>query len=268
MSGRGEVIRSRANPLVKRLLALKARADAGLALLEGEKLVREALSAGVPVLEAAATPRAWQGGTARATLDALGSRGVPVRTVDERVLAALSDAEAPQGVFAVARRPAFPEEAVFAGVPLVLVAVGVQDPGNLGGLLRTAEAAGATGAYLAAGTADPFSWKALRGAMGSAFRLPHVRGLAATEILERLRARGVRAAAAVVRDGTAYTEARLDGPLALVLGNESAGLPDDVASAADLRLTIPLQGRAESLNVGVAAGILLFEAARRRRSLH
>jgi TrmH family RNA methyltransferase len=261
-----DTVTSRANPLVKRLFALKARAEDDHALLEGGKLVLDALAAGAEVVAAAASPRADRSASAREAVDALEQAGVPVRRVDDRLLAQLSEADAPQGVFAIARRPRFDEAQLYRGVPLILVAAGVQDPGNVGALLRTAEAAGATGAYLTAGTADAFSWKALRGAMGSAFRLPHVGGLPAAEVLSRLRARGVARAAAVVRGGSLYFAADLGGPLALVVGNEGAGLPAEVEQAVDLRLTIPLQGDAESLNVAVAAGVLLFAAARRRQA--
>jgi len=142
----------------------------------------------------------------------------------------------------------------------------VQNPGNLGGLLRTAEASGATGAYLAEGCADPFSWKALRGSMGSAFRLPHVRGEAAAAILDRLEARGVTVLATGAGGDRGYDEVDLTSPVALLLGSEGAGLPDALVRRVSLRLRIPLAPPVESLNVGVAAGVLLFEAARQRRS--
>jgi TrmH family RNA methyltransferase len=259
------VIRSRANPLVKRLRALKERAGGrGLALLEGFTLVEEALAAGLEVAEAALSPRAAGSGRGRALTGQLAARGVPVRLLDEAVLASISETETSQGVLALARRPTFAEEALYAGRPLVVVAGGLQNPGNVGALLRAAEAAGATGAYLAAGTADPFSWKALRGAMGSALRLPHVAGVSLAEALARLRRRGVRTLAAVATGGERYDAADLTRPVAFVLGEEAAGLPGDVAAQADGRVTIPMGGRAESLNVAVAAGVLLFEAARQR----
>lgn len=249
-----EVVTSRSNPLVARLRALKARADADLTLIEGPKLLAEAVSAGVAIVAVAATPDA--------TVPAV---GVPVRRVDADVLASLSEMETSQGVLAIARRPGFDEAALYRGVPLVLVAAGVQNPGNLGGLLRTAEAAGASGAYLTDGCADPFSWKALRGSMGSAFRLPQVRRLPLAEVLARLSARGVAVAAAAA-SGTPCHAADLRGPLAIVVGPEGSGLPPDVVAGADLRLAVPMQPPVESLNVGVAAGVLLFEAARQRRA--
>jgi TrmH family RNA methyltransferase len=261
-----EILRSRANPLFKRLRALRDRRTSGeLCLLEGPTLVAEALEAGVALAEVAASPRARTRRRGREVLAALGTRGVPIRWLADDLLSSLSEAETTQGLLALARRPSFDEAHVFAGAPLVLVAFAVQDPGNLGGLLRTAEAAGATGAYLAEGCADPFSWKALRGAMGSAFRLPHVRGLSVTAILDRLEARGVRVLATTADGETRYDEADLASPVALVLGGEGRGLPEAIVRRASTRLRIPMAPGVESLNVGVAAGLVLFEAARQRR---
>lgn len=265
---RRDVVRSRRNPLVQRLRALKAqaaRADPGLALLEGLKLIEEALASGIDVVEVVAAPRAGRDARGAALLDRLRAEAIPVSLVDDGVLASLSELETSQGVLALARRPSFEEETLFTGVPLVLVAVGIQNPGNLGGLLRTAEAAGASGAYLTEGTADPFSWKALRGSMGSAFRLPHLGPLPAGEAIARLKARRVRTLAAATGAALAYDQADLRGPVAVLLGSEGRGLPEALAAAADERVSVPMRGGVESLNVGVAAAILLFEAARQRR---
>ena len=262
-----EIVRSRANPLFKRLRALKERGtgpDGELCLLEGSRLVDEAHAAGVEIAEAAASPRAEGRPATAAALAALRARGVPVRRLADGLLASLSEAETTQGLVALAHRPAFEEDRLFDGTPLILVAVGIQDPGNLGGLLRTAEAAGATGAYLTEGCADPFSWKALRGSMGSAFRLPQVRGLSATVVFERLEERAVPALAATADGETRYDDADLAAPAALVFGTEGAGLGEDMVRRAAARLRIPLASDVESLNVGVAAGLLLFEAARQR----
>lgn len=261
-----EILRSRANPLFKRLRALRDRGASGdLCLLEGPTLVAEALEAGVAMMEVAASPRARTRPRGRAVLAALRARGVAIRWLHDDLLSSLSETETTQGFLALAHRPSFDEARVVEGTPLVLVAVAVQDPGNLGGLLRTAEAAGATGAYLAEGCADPLSWKALRGAMGSAFRLPHVRGLPAPAVLDRLEARGVRVLATAADGQTRYDETDLTSPVALVVGGEGRGLPEAIARRAAARLRIPMAPGVESLNVGVAAGLVLFEAARQRR---
>jgi TrmH family RNA methyltransferase len=259
------LIRSRSNPFVRRLRALREKSRGELMLLEGPKLVAEALGSGVELVEAAASPRLAYGGRP-GVVDALRGAGVPVRLVDDGILASLSEVETSQGILALARRPAFDEERIFAGTPLVLVAVGIQDPGNLGALLRSAEAAGATGAYLTDGAADPFSWKALRGSMGSAFRLPHRRRMTTADALSRLQARGVGVIAADPGAELPYYQADLRRPVALLLGPEGSGLSPAVMAHAALSVAIPMSPGVESLNVGVAAGVLLFEAARQRRA--
>jgi RNA methyltransferase, TrmH family len=261
-----ETIRSRSNPLVRRLRSLKEKSDGELCLVEGPKLLREALSAGIELVEIAAGPR-WEKAPASQTLlGELRERGLKVRSLADDILDSLSETETSQGVLALARRPVFGESTLASpSTDLLVVAVGMQNPGNVGGLLRSAEAAGATGAYLTEGTADPFSWKALRGSMGSAFRLPHVRGGEAEATLKRLRARGLQIVATVAESGAPYTSVRFDLPTALVFGSEGPGLSPALLGHTDARVTIPLRPPVESLNVGVAAGILLFEAARQRQ---
>jgi TrmH family RNA methyltransferase len=260
-----EPVRSRANPLFKRLRALKERGPEGaLCLLEGPKLVLEALGAGLSLVEAGYSSRAQTTPAGAAALTALRAHNVPLHWMSGELLASLSEVETSQGLVALARRPAFEEAQLFRGTPLVVVADAVQNPGNLGGLLRTAEAAGATGAYLTGSSADPLSWKALRGSMGSAFRLPHVRGLDADTALDRVRARGLVVLATAADGEQRYDEADLRGPVAIVLGGEGSGLSAALRQRATARLRIPLALPVESLNVGVAAALVLYEAARQR----
>ena len=260
-----ETLTSRANPLYKRLRALKERGtERDLCLLEGPTLVLEALAASVAVVEAAASPRAEATPHGALALGRLREHGVPVRRMTADLLASLSETETSPGLLALARRPSFDEARLFRATPLVLVVEGVQNPGNLGGLLRTAEAAGATGALLAAGSADPFSWKALRGSMGSAFRVPHRAGLSIDEALDAVQARGLAVFATAADGESRYDEADLRGPLALVVGSEGRGLSPAVRARAAARLRVPLAAPVESLNVGVAAALVLFEAARQR----
>jgi len=140
----------------------------------------------------------------------------------------------------------------------------VQDPGNVGAIVRVAEAAGSTGLVAAAGSASPFGWKALRGSMGSALRLPVVAGVTADEAVAIGRGRGCRIVAAVPRDGRPIFDADLAGPLVILIGGEGRGLPGPLADAADERVTIPMQAPVESLNAAVTAALLLYEARRQR----
>jgi TrmH family RNA methyltransferase len=143
--------------------------------------------------------------------------------------------------------------------------VDVQDPGNVGAIARTAEAAGATGLVLCGASADPFGWKALRGSMGSLLRLPVAGGVAWPDAVGAARAAGIALVATLPRGGQALDEADLGGPVAFLLGGEGPGLPPGVTAAADLTVSIPMQPPVESLNVSVAAALLVYEAARQRR---
>ena len=260
-----EIVTSRANPVVKRLRALVGGSAAdGLMVLEGFKLAGEALAAGIDVVDCAVEPAALEGPQAE-LVARLEEKGAAVRVVSPEILNGLSEAETTQGLLAIARRPVFDEKRLHRGTPLILVAVGIQNPGNVGALLRAAEAAGASGAYLTGGCADPLSWKALRGAMGSAFRLPHLVVADAADALGRLAARGIATVAAVAEARTPYDAVDFKAPCAILVGNEGAGLPAAILARADVKARIPMAAPVESLNVAVAAGVLLFEAARQRR---
>jgi TrmH family RNA methyltransferase len=231
-------------------------------LAEGVRLVAEALDAGLEVIEAAVSPKL----TDRTLRDRLQQRAQTFLDCSDEVLARLSALDTPQGVAVLLARPR-PDERALLGTelaPMVVVAAGVRDPGNLGSLLRTAEAAGATGVLTMQGGADPFRDKAVRGSMGSVFRLPVLHGMDAPAILAFVQRHRLQL---VVADGggeRAHTQVDLKKPLALVVGAEAAGVPPALAAAATVRTRIPLRAPVESLNVAVAAGILLFEAQRQR----
>ena len=150
-------------------------------------------------------------------------------------------------------------------MPRVGVEAGVQDPGNVGAVIRVAEACGATGIIAGEGTADAFGWKALRGSMGSAFRLAVTAVSALPGALDAVRARQVRLVAAVPRGGTPLPRCDLGGPIAILLGGEGAGLADPLLSLADARLSIPMAQQVDSLNVATAAAIITYEAMRQRQ---
>ncbi len=261
-------ISSRRNPLVSAYRAAAARRDPdGPLLLDGEHLIAEAEAAGLPIRNLAVTPARLAADVAlaaplRARIEATGATVV---TVADAVMAAMSPVRTPSGIVALADRPRTGlDEALDGPLPLVAVAIDVQDPGNLGALMRTAEAAGATGLVTCGRSADPFSWKALRGAMGSAFRLPIAPGVPTDRLFEALSRRHIRVLAAMPSGGVSLYEAPLADPLAVLVGGEGAGLDATMAARADLRVTIPMRPPVESLNVAVAGALLLFEAARQR----
>ena len=256
-------ITSRRNPLVARFRDAAERGSNGLMLLDGAHVLSEALDAGVEVTDVAIA----NGAAERPELSALRRRVPHAVLASDIVIAAMSPARSPSGVVALARRPVEGTPGMFSrGTPLVVIAVDVQDPGNFGALLRSAEAGGATGVIATESGADPFGWKALRGAMGSAFRLPVARVSDGAAAVALARSHGLRVAAAIGRGGTPMSDADLTGPLALVVGGEGSGLLEALVTAADARITIPMTPPVESLNVSVAAALLVFEARRQRAS--
>jgi TrmH family RNA methyltransferase len=173
--------------------------------------------------------------------------------------------DAPQGVAALLKLPAFSSKQLFdraSDGPLV-VAAGLQDPGNLGTILRSAEAFGAAGGFLTEGTVSPYNSKVLRGSAGSIFRLPLVR-IASAELIPLLRQHGVRLLATSSHKGTPLPKISWTLPLAIFIGNEGAGLPRELMLQMDETMAIPQAAQVESLNAGVAASIVLYEAARNR----
>jgi RNA methyltransferase, TrmH family len=260
-------ISSRQNPFVQRCRALARRRDetAGDVLLDGLHLLSDAMAADVAISAAGAPEAFWLSPVGASLAAALADRGAQVYEASPSVIEAASPVKAPTGIVAIARwRPA-QMDAVFAGEPaLIACAVRVQDPGNVGAIVRAAEAAGATGVVAADGSADPLGWKALRGSMGSAFRLPVAAGADAGEICRHARARGVRVVSTSPVDGTSLHDTDLTGPIMVLLGGEGAGVPEGITALADGALRIPMQSPVESLNVAVAAGVILFEAYRQR----
>jgi len=234
-------------------------------LLDGPHLVAEALAAGTPLLALLVS----EGLQHRPEIGNLLSRAtqsdVPVHIVTPAVLDAASPTRTPAGVVALARLALQPVEALLAPAPaLITVAVNVQDPGNLGTLIRSSEAVGATGVLAAGTTAHPFGWRALRGSMGSALRLPIARDGDPTATLKDLQARGISLLALSANAPTSLDTASLTGPLAICVGAEGTGLPPDLLAVADQHVAIPMRAPVESLNVGVAASLVLFEARRQR----
>lgn len=257
-------IASRQNPIVARYRAAARgdSADAGI-LLDGAHLVTDALHAGLRLREAAVA--AEPDAPTRSVADELQRAGVDTVAVTLPVLSALSPVRAPSGVVAIADRPG-PRGDGFSGAsPLVVVAVDVQDPGNLGAIVRVAEAGGASGVIVAGASADPYGWKALRGSMGSALRLPIVVSRT-SDLLADLRDRGLRIVATAPRGGRPLSAVDFNGAVAILIGGEGPGLSAAHIAGADERVSIPMQARVESLNAAVTAALLVYEARRQRRT--
>jgi TrmH family RNA methyltransferase len=258
------LVTSRANPRVKQLRAAfagHARLSGGLVAIEGENLLREALRCGLPLktifLSERIDPPTWL------------PRGVELLTLPHDVFASAVDTQHPQGIAALLIPPTWQIEDAFRSdaAPLLLIAAGLQDPGNLGTLIRSAEAFGATAVLTTPGTVNEWNQKALRASAGSVFRVPVVP--IAVDQLAALKPRGLRLLATVADDplnpsALPVAQADLHQPCALMIGNEGAGLSAEFLALADARITIPMPGRVESLNAAVAGSLLLYEASRQR----
>lgn len=241
--------------MIRDLHRRRGRERRGLALAEGVRLVEELLAADMEISGAVLAPALENTTRGEALAATLVTSGIPVERVDDRAMTALARTEHPQGVIAVFRPRAW--RFTDLGAAPVLVLDAVQDPGNVGTMLRTADALGAGGMVALPGTADLTNPKVVRGGMGASFRLPslHASGEElATWVSETGRILWVAAA-----DGEPTGEGAVPGPLALVVGNEGAGVQSDIATLASRRVGVRLRDGAESLNVAVAAGILLYE---------
>jgi RNA methyltransferase, TrmH family len=189
--------------------------------------------------------------------------GIPVERLKEGVLEKLGSTVTPQPVLAVAPMPS-PSLADLTRDGLVLVGVALGDPGNVGTILRSAEASGAAAIVLSAGSVDAYNPKVVRASAGAIFGIPVIEGWSAVEALDALEQHGRRRLAADARSGTPYHDVDLAAPTAVVLGNEAHGLPPDLDQHLDGRVTVPMHGPAESLNVAMVATVLCFESARQR----
>ncbi len=241
----------------------RARERRALTLAEGVRLLEEALAAGIAVRGAVTSPALE--GTPRGTAlkHRLVQAGTPIQEVDDDLLQQLADTEQPQGIIAVVEPRAWSFDAIQPGPQgAVLVLDAVQDPGNVGALARTALGLGAAGLVALPGTADIHNPKALRGSMGALFRLPTVQA-SPEEFIAWARATGI-ALWTTAAGGTPVDRARRTGAVALVFGNEGAGVRPELIAAAAQSVAVPLGAGVESLNVAVAAGIILYEVTRDR----
>ncbi|HYH79565.1 MAG TPA: RNA methyltransferase [Longimicrobium sp.] len=253
---------SRREERLLRALSLRKHREAeGLFLAEGVRAVEDLAASPLALRLVAVSSSLGDAERGHLLLQALEAKGVPLRVADDRELRALAGTEHPQGVLAAAETPrhTLASLAVDAEPAVILVLDAVRDPGNFGTLVRTAEALGAAGVVALPGTVDPWNAKSVRAAMGSSFRLPIV-AAGWEELAPWLAERGIAAIAAVV--GADPLPAPPPGRVALVLGNEGAGVGEQTLAHAAARAGVPIRGRAESLNVAAAGAILLYELLR------
>lgn len=266
------MITSTANAQVKELIRLmkksRAREDAGVFIVEGPRIAGELTD-----------DPAWQERIERVYLsesyaakhkgeqDGL-RRTSRVEILADNVFDHVSDTKTPQGILAVVKRKEYELEDILGGQQgnsLVIILDNLQDPGNLGTIFRTAEAAGATGILLSRDCVDIYNPKVIRSTMGAVFRLPFLYVDDLPGAVSELKETGIRVFAAHLEGKNAYDREDYSGGTAFLIGNEGNGLRDEVAECADCRIRIPMQGKSESLNAAVAAAVLMFEVSRQRR---
>lgn len=292
------MITSTSNQKIKELIRLReksrAREEEGVFLVEGPRMVREIPPERLSCLYVSES----YGEKNREQIAAAGEAGIGTEVLSDDVFARVSDTKTPQGVLAAVHmmkysfadilgvkktaahthiqrsfmQDPFSEKisvkeggAGRARLPLVLVLDNLQDPGNMGTVFRSAEAAGATGILMSGDCVDIYNPKVIRSTMGAIFRLPFYRAENLTEAVQELRAAGLRVYAAHLEGRRTYDGEDYRRGCAFLIGNEGNGLRPEIAECADCRIRIPMEGGTESLNAAVAASILLFEAARQRR---
>lgn len=255
-------ITASSNKRIKHLMALiqkrKARQEEGCFVAEGEHLFAE-----VPdrLLREIYVARSFY----QSSREAVDGKDKPVYVLEDRLFDKVSDTKSPQGILCVAAVPQWDAgQLISLDAPLFLLLDEIRDPGNLGTMIRTGEAAGIDGIWLLPGCADPYQPKVVRSAMGALYRVP-VLEEKPEELLRRWKDKGIRLYGSSLDASLSYDAPDYRHPTAFVIGNESRGISDEMLSQCDERIIIPMKGQVESLNAAIAASLMMFEAARQRR---
>ena len=264
------MITSKSNPKIKEIRLLKQakhRYLRGEYFIEGIRLVEEALRQALPVRKVVYSPRleeAQRGASLLASAREKISQAEWLY-VSEEVMGSISDTRTHQGVLVVLEKREYSWEEFGKREGMVLYLCELQDPGNLGTIFRVAEAGGGAGLILTKGSIDPYSPKVARASMGSIFRIPFLTNQDPPDCLKILRSLGYKIWATAGHGGISIWEADLAQPIAVIFGQEGAGIPKDVIEAADGSLTIPMTPSTESLNVAMAAGLVVYEGFRQKK---
>lgn len=257
------MITSIANPQVKELLQLqkksKARNERGIFIVEGVKMFQEA-------------PREWiekvyiSESFYNKREKEMDFSGLKAEILADKVFSHVSDTKTPQGILCLVKQRTLKlEDMLKENAPFLMVLDNLQDPGNLGTIVRTAEGAGVTGIIMSRDTVDIYNPKTIRSTMGSVYRMPFFYVEDLPEFLDELKEKGVKTYAAHLEGSNNYDEEDYRGACAFLIGNEGNGLRPEVADRADIRIKIPMQGQVESLNAAIASAILMYEVSRQRR---
>lgn len=254
------VISSPANERLKHARRVRDGREDNFIFVEGERLIEEGLQSGLAWKECFHSPE--PSSRSQTILETLKQQGCHTFPTTDAVLATISDTVNTQGLIVIAERPVATLDQVISAAGLIVCLDAVQDPGNFGTIVRTAEAAGITGIISLKGSVDAFAPKTLRSSMGSAFRLPIVTDVEVGALLEKARSAALKIVATAAVGETVYGKFDWRQPTLIVFGNEANGVRQELLEQSDARIRIPLCYPVESLNVASAAAVILFEAVR------
>lgn len=261
-----EIIRSKDNKLLKhgkKLNIRKYRQEDNEFLIEGIRFVEEAVAAGADIRYCLIS-ESLKGDRVSALLDKMHDKRIDVYTVEDELMSEICDTKNPQGIAAVVKRHELSAEEVIKGSTFLIIIDRLQDPGNLGTIIRTAHAAGVDGIIISEGTVDPYSPKVLRSTMGSIFRLPLAECGDIPGVIKSIKASGFAVYASSPDGANPYYDENYISKTAIIVGNEANGIENEVIEQSDVLVKIPMPGECESLNASVACGILIFEVVRQR----
>lgn len=258
------MITSTANPQIKNLIQLqkknRLRQEQGIFIIEGIKMYREA-----PADQIVKTYVSESFYEKHQNEDIW--KGESLEIVADRVFEAASDTKTPQGVLSLVKRFMYTmDDIIQENKPLIMILENIQDPGNLGTIVRTGEGAGITGVIMSTGTVDIYNPKTIRATMGSIYRVPFCYTENMEEVMQKLKERQIKTYAAYLEGSSVYDVQNYKEAAAFLIGNEGNGLTKELAESADYRIRIPMCGKVESLNAGIASAVLMYEAQRQRRN--
>ncbi len=260
-------VTSKENSTVKFLRSLsdpRQRKKDRVFLIEGIKMVEEALHGRAEIEMIVASPSLVQH-HGKSILKLAETRSMDILWVSEKIMDTVSETKTPQPVMAVVQMKEHSENELFAhGSKLIVIGHRLQDPGNLGTIIRTAEAVGAAGVAITPNTVDPYNTKTVRASMGSILRVPVVRIADVSAFIKKCRQEGFQTAAMTLEGSKTHFDLDLTEPIAVIVGQEGAGLPEDILDDVDHRVRIPMAETIDSLNVATSAAVFLYEVMRQR----
>lgn len=263
------IISSSHNSVIKDIKALKQRKyreEKKLFFIEGIRFVEEALREKADIVKVLVSDKFTRTSGAEDILSMINAGGYETLMLSDKLFLEISDTENPQGILAVIKARSYALDEILVPDNFLVILESLQDPGNMGTIIRTADAAGATGIIISKGCVDIYNPKVLRSTMGAVFHVPVYLSDNLTDTIHILKKNGIRICATHLKGSKSHYDISLRNNAAIIIGNEANGISEEIASCADVLVKIPMPGRAESLNASVAAGLLMYEVVRQRIS--